>query len=396
MAISSLTYAPPVRRDARPPRPDYELLEAAGAFADEGKPLEAVMKVFQHLFPSQAIPDLAKNPFSFVQGSSRVTAKIEGDDLAITVPLVRLPTGGSAIAALRFVLTKLSANGQLYQPRLRGEDLYLEYRDKVSRLHPAKLLEVLRRMPFAADRNDDWLIGQFSALPLERAAIDPPTDDEAARCEAIWRAHWNDVEELVTESQRKRSMFFLNEVTAYAFYKIKFAIPLSGFLGARLSEAAGTFNNSQEDPDKRTAALAKCAKEMRAVSDEELRKNVGHVVYALNPLSEGKASILSGYFAGGDYIEAIEEARTSGRPFDAALALICTYTYLLAQFTWPEVVENELEAGLALASGKPWREAANLLYEHAQRLVAKFGEDAESGDGDDPDDDAGTATGGQG
>ena len=96
MAISSLTYSPPVRRDARPPRPDYELLEAAGTLADEGKPLEAVIKVYQHLFPSQAVTDLATQPFSFVQGSSRVTSKIEGDDLVISVPLVKLPTGGSA------------------------------------------------------------------------------------------------------------------------------------------------------------------------------------------------------------------------------------------------------------------------------------------------------------
>jgi hypothetical protein len=94
------------------------------------------------------------------------------------VPLVRLTPTGNAVAALRYALTTISGSGQLYQPRLRGDDLYLEFRDKLTRMHPAKVLEVLRRMPVEADRCDDWLVGQFGAQPLERAAIEPLTEDE--------------------------------------------------------------------------------------------------------------------------------------------------------------------------------------------------------------------------
>ena len=159
MAITSLTYEPPVRRSSTRPSLDYELLEAAVTLADEGRPLESLLKVFEHLLPGEKVPDLATSTFSFTQGSSKVTTRIENDDIVITVPLVKLPADGRGIAALRHVLTQISATGQLYQPRLSGDDIRLEFRDRLSRLHPAKVLEVLRAMPAEADENDDFLIG---------------------------------------------------------------------------------------------------------------------------------------------------------------------------------------------------------------------------------------------
>jgi hypothetical protein len=386
MSITSLTYVPPIRRGTRPSRPDYEQLEAAVALNDEGKHVEAVHKAFAHLFHTD-IPDLAKQPFTFVQGSSRVTARIEGDDLVIAVPLVRLPDGGRAIAALRFVLTKLAANGQLHQPRLRGDDIYLEFRDRVARMHPVKVLEVLRRMPLAADTNDDWLIGQFGALPLERAELGALDEAELARADTIWHDHWHEVEELSKESQRKRSLFFLNEVTAYALHRLNFALPLSGFVGARLNEAAATFNDGNGDPMKREASMAKALKDMKAVTPAELHGSLGHATYAISPLAEGTPKVLSGYFAGGNYIETIDRYRKSDKQIDAALALICTYNFLLARYAWPAEVEARLEDGLMKSSGKPWREAADVMWHHAKELVAEFGEDEEDSADEDGSDD---------
>jgi hypothetical protein len=389
MTISSLRYAPPILRGERPPDPDFELLDAAVALNDEGRALESVTKVFEHLFPTQKVPNLAAGPFSFVQGSSRVTVRIDNGDLLVTVPLVKLPTGGSAIAAMRYVLGKLSGAHQLHQPRLRGDVLILEFRDKLTRIHPGKLIEILRRMPMDADNNDDWLIGQFAALPLARAPVEPVNDDEFARCAAIWREHWNDCEELLKESHKKRSLFFLNELTAYALSRISFTLPLCGFLGAQLAEGGATFNNDAEDPLKRETALGKCVKHMKAVTDEELRKNLGHVVHAFSPLNEGTPGMLSHYFEAGDdtYMEAIDELRRSGRASEAALALIGTYYFLLAYNYWPEEAEAEMKRGLARASGKPWREVATLLFDHARELADRFGGEDENDEDDDSDDD---------
>lgn len=389
MAITALSYAAPIRRLPRPHNLDYALLEAAAAASDDGQVGDAIHKVFAHLFPQATIGDLATQPFTFVQGSSQVTARIDDGQLAITVPLVRLAATGNAVAALRYALTTISGSGQLYQPRLRGDDLFLEFRDKLTRMHPAKVLEVLRRMPVEADRCDDWLVGQFGALPLDRAAIEPLTDDEVARAEAAWRMHWDEVEELLKESQRKRSTWFLNEVSAIALFRVQFVLPICGYLLARISESAAVWNDGQGDPAKREAALARTAREMKAIPAAELRANLGHASYALAPLAEGQPSTLAGYFGSGDYIETIDKFRTQGKSFEAALALISSCTYLLARYAWPEDVAAALMDGLARAGGKPWRDAAALLWDHCKGLVERFCGDVtgDAGDADEPADD---------
>jgi hypothetical protein len=386
MAITSLTFAPSLKHRSEFVDLDYEMFETAIAQFEQGNQKQSVTTVFAHLFPKLPAIDFAK-PFSFVQGSSRVTVTLSEQDISIVVPLVKLPSGGGAIAALRFLLTKISGSGQLHQPRLRGDDVYLEFRDKVASLHPAKLVEVLKRMPVEADNNDDWLIGQFGAIPLEREPIAGITDEEFVAAEAMWKAHWNDVEELVKESQRKRSMFFLNEMSAYAYYRIRYALPLSGFLMSKLSEHTSTFNSTDEDPTKREATLAKCAKEMKAVTAEQLRKDLCHPVYAISPHAEGESGVLTNYFGPGDYFESIEKYRSTGKSIEAAMALISTFTFLLGRYAWPTEVDAALQGALAAASGKPWREAANILAEHAEKIIAEFGDDEEEDeDGDDDDD----------
>lgn len=385
MAITSLFYAAPIRRLTEPTELDYQLLEAAAERSDEGDAIAAVNQVFAHLFPGTAGGDLAATPLTFVQGSSRVTARIDDGHLTITVPLVTLDPAGNPVAALRYLLTTISASGQLYQPRLRGDDVYLEFRDKLSRMHPAKVLEVLRRMPVEADRCDDWLIGQFGARALERAEIEAITDDEAARAEAVWRRHWDEIDELVKESQRRRSKFFLNEVTALALFRVQFALPLCGFLGARLSESASTWNDGNQDPTRREAALLRTIKEMRAVDGAELRANLGHARYALSPLATGEASTLTNYFGTGDYIDAIDKYRTSGKSFEAALALTASSTYLLARYAWPTAVAEALTSVLASADGKPWREAAALLWD-GLKAATQFASTLAPGAAGDPDD----------
>src|ERR1700730_1530186 len=106
MSLPALSYAAPLRRSSHDKALDFELFEASVALYDEGRPLEAVNKVLAHLLPQLPAPDLSKAPLSFTQGSSRVTVRLDGDDVLAPVPLVRLPPTGSAVAAMRHVLTR--------------------------------------------------------------------------------------------------------------------------------------------------------------------------------------------------------------------------------------------------------------------------------------------------
>jgi hypothetical protein len=367
MSLSSLTYTPPIRRDAVGRALDYEVLEQAAEQFTAGDALAATRLVFRHLFPEQA-PDL-NEPFAFTQGSSRVTVRVEDGVCFVTVPMVRLPATGASVAALRYVLQSINGSGQLFQGRLRGDDVTLEFADKLIALHPHKLIEVLRRMPVEADRHDDWMERQFSATPLERAPIEPLGGPELERAAQIWALHWDEVGALLEEALRKRSVWFLNEVTGYALHRIRFALPLCGSVLPRLLEAAGTFNDADVDARKREATLGKVIREMKSLPADELARSLGHCEHALAPHAEGTPERMAQLIGPGHYRETIEKFRSTGYSLEAALAMVGTYYYLLATHSWPPEVASELKAGLLAASGKPWREAAQILLDHAEGMV---------------------------
>lgn len=380
MPISSLTCPPPVRRPQAGARPDYALLHTAIDLHESGQALESLAMTFAHLFPEHVVPDLSREPFVFVQGSSRVTALLEGDILRVRVPLVRLAPESITTAALRFVLSTISAPGQLYQPVLDGDELSLEYSDRLSRLHPYKIREVLRRMPVEADNHDDWMVMEFQCVPSERESIEELSDEEFARAWALWCSHWSEVEELVKESQRKRSGFFLNEITAYAIHHLGYALPLTGYWWARLTNAANVFNDSNQDAHQRENSLSKCVHEMKDVTAESLRASLGHARFAVSPLAEGTEKILSSNIGPEQYVDTILQLFNAGRYMESAVGLIGTYAYLLARFSWPADVETILLEGLAAVDGKPWREATSFLLKHATQVIAVASVDAAEGE----------------
>jgi hypothetical protein len=150
----------------------------------------------------------------------------------------------------------------------------------------------------------------------------------------------------------------------------------------RLLEAAGTFNNADNDPRKREATLGKLIKEMKAVTPEELASSLGHLQHALTPHREGTQEAMASLIGPGHYRETIQKYRATGYSLEAALAMIGTYYYLLATHSWPTEIAAELKAGLEASSGKPWREAAQLLLDHAETLVGDDDDDDDEDDGE--------------
>jgi hypothetical protein len=377
MSIASLQCPPPIRqRLAVAPR-DYARRDRAIESFEAGRYQEAVRETLGYLLPGMVIPDLAQESLCFVQGSARVRVGVEADTLRLSTTLAALREDSQSTAALRYFLTRLSATGQLFQPRLRGATITLEFCDRLSLLHPSKLAEVLQRLPMEADSNDGWLQQRFGVDAPDREPIAPLSDAEFTQALEIWNTHWSAVDELMLESRRRRSVRFLDALGSYAANQVRYTLPLFGSVRARLNESADAYTDKDENPNKRDSALAKCIKEMRQVGVDELRQCLGHAQFAMNPLFEGTPSLLTSMLGAGHRMQTTGELRSAGRSLEAALELIADYLYLLADNSWPAEVEAALRGGLDLVSGKPWREAADVLWNHANQTARIFGSHGE-------------------
>ncbi len=182
----------------------------------------------------------------------------------------------------------------------------------------------------------------------------------------------------------------MNELTAFATNRLYFALPHIGIVATRLDEAASTFNDTSEDPSDREAALAKCLKDMRALTPEALHAALGLATYGVSPRRRGTPQMIQRYFgASSQYMVTINEYRKGNQVLDAALALTTAYSYLLCRFAWPDELTQDMQRALQASSGKPWREAANGLYEHARAVGEKYGKDEED-EGEEADEAAST------
>lgn len=371
MALVSIVCPKAVRRPLKNASQNHDRFDRAVELHQAGSHLEAVEEAIRFVLGDHVAIDLRATPLCFVQGSSRVTISLAGEDVSVIVPLVRLTESGNPTAALRYLLSRVSGSGQMHQPRLRGDDIVLEFRDRLSRMHPVKVIEVIRRVPVEADNADDWLIDQFGVAPFNRVDIEALSAEEETRARDIWTLHWKQIDELVKETQRKRSMFFLNEVTAFAIHHVRYTLPLTGALFARIAESANVFNDTEEDPQKRETVLNKCIREMSSLSAEELARNLGHADYAITPQSEGKPEVIVNCLGNEEYMNSVQRLRTSGKHMEAAVAMIGSYNYLLARFSWTPPLDAELEAALESVSGRPFREAANTLWVNAKELVSQ-------------------------
>ncbi len=375
MAITSL-YLPRTLRRPIPYAPrDHLRREKAIELYEAGEHRAAIDEAVGYLLlPGQPAPDLSNTPLCLVQGTARVRLHIEGDRFVVRAVLGALPMEGAATAALRHFLSKLSGTGQLFQPRLRGEVVSLEFEDRLTLLHPHKLVEVVQRLAEAACNADSWLAEEYGMQSLDREPVQPLEDADVQQAITLWRQHWLGVEAMVDEVRRHRSSALLNRVADFAYSQIIYALPLNGALPERLNDANNIYGDRDEQPARRLALLAKSVKDARELPEADLVASLGHVDYAINPISEGNASLLAKVLSGSQREQAIADYHAGGRSFESALYQAVDYLYLLAWFVWPPAVEDSLRDALDQATDRPLREAADVLRARATAIVRAHGQ----------------------
>jgi hypothetical protein len=388
MAITSFTIARPVRlRTLVAPR-DFELRDRAIAKFEAGDFLDAVLDTLKYVLPDTDVASLPTQALQISQGSARVHIELLDQQLRVYANLASFSDQSQTVAALRFFLSRLSGTGQMAQPRLHAQTVRLEYAEDISLLHPHKLIEVMYRLPVEADNHDAWLQEQFDLEMTDRHAPVALDDAQFAQAWRIWDTHWQQVDALMMESRRRRQLSVLDSLGSIALNHLVFSLPLFGPVRARLIECSDQFTSRDENASKRDAELAKCIKEMRLITPEKLRDCLAHAPYALNPQQEGTQALLSSILGGGSRMQKTSEHRAAGRGLEATLELLADFLYLLAHHSWPDDVDAALRAALETATDKPFREAADLLYQSANQISKTFGNHSESENGNDPDSEA--------
>ena len=383
MAIAGLVFPSPLQKRPTFVKQDYARRDQAIRLFESNQPLSAAHETLHYLNPSAGEFDLAKAPLRWAQGTAQIQILLAGTRLSVKSQLIRVNAAQSNPAVLRYFLSKISNTGQLFQPRLSGDVLELAFSEELNLLHPQKLIEVLQKLPGIADSHDAWLCDELGADLSERAKLKALSASERKRALSFWTQHWRDMEALLLESRRRRSVQFLDSVGRLAINHVRYVLPLFGSLRHTLNQSADVFTDRDENPKVRENELARCIRTMQEATEVQLFSCLGHVNYAFSPWTPGSADVLRSAIGNVHHMHQSNELRLSGRALEATVGLVANFLYLLAYFAWPAPVERALRAALAAASNKPWQEAANIMWKHAQSIADKLGSSSDEESDDD-------------
>lgn len=386
MSLLGLQCPQPLRKRPANAQVDYARRDRAIELFENGESYKALVETLRYLNPASKPAGVRQGPLFWTQGTAKVQIALSHDDqLSVSSALANVAVEPANPAALRYFLGNISSTGKLFQPRLTDGVVGLHFSEKLSLLHPQKLIEVLQKLPLEADNHDAWMQEELGCESVGRAVPKVLNASERKRALALWVQHWSDMDALMLESRRRRSMRFLDAIGRIAVGQIRYTLPLFGSLRRKLNQSADVFIDRESGARERESELVRCVRSMRDAKPEEVLACLGHVNYAVTPWNPGSAGVLRSAIGSVHHMHQSNEFRQSGRSMEATVEILANYLYLLAYFTWPPVIEHALRQTLNGVSGQPWRVACDVLWTRSQEISRQFAGGSDDGESSEAD-----------
>jgi hypothetical protein len=335
----------------------------------QGRYLDSFFAVLDYINPSlrKTYGNASQSEFSVPHGSVVVNMAIKNDSLEVNSPFV------STTGALRVPLLRRVAELNFYplglsQIKLAGENLNFEYRCTLDTCEPFKIYYVLKEICKTADQYDDDFREKFKTKNLVQPKVTQCTPQEADQA-------WTILQDIIADtlnfanyfdSQRWYNQTF--DILNIGLKRIDYAVQPQGFLKNEIDRLIAEMSNQNANVMDRNKYARTLLAQLQQLPKEKLSEslyksqvfvpekwNLNHESTKKN--LEGFAGNANKYLNEQNYIMAVME---------------CLYAYYNLFFSnyVEKRISDEINAGLANASGKPWHEAAPALVYAMNNVMA--------------------------
>ena len=303
--------------------------------------------------------------FHIPHGSIVVDIHLTDDRLRIHADFMELPAKGS-VAMLRQV-AGLNTN-QLLLPTflLEGNRLTLDYTCPMQRTHPAKFYGVLRDICYIGDQYDDEFAAKFGATRLYTPNVQPYSAEETARLYDAIQTICREALAAVKEYDANRQGAYSWNILETAVYQILYTAAPQGQLLNELDKAVADLDRDlplNELNQKGAEALRKLA----AMSREELARDLYHVDTLIS--TKRRSSLRNVQDNLREVYGQAEQAIQGGNFEAAAIRMLYKFYEMYYYCDVQDNINGVVARALAKASGQPWEEAAEALYDAMDALM---------------------------
>ncbi len=349
---------------------DETIWEHSLRLYNEGAPLESLYQFVRYLAPS-SLPepqDLScLRSLVLTHGSVRLHLTVENEKLTVRAPVVRLPSGGRAIALMRKALT-ISANFNLASFRLEGEVLTVRYQDAIDGCHPSKLLDMISCICRVVDLHDDLFCESFGAEPAEPITVETWSGELLDQADRAYRQILDEGLALADYWDSRQNLQFSYLSLELTSGRLFWALGVKGFVSSELARILTHMQDGNIEATQRLADGRRSFEALRTIPTSQLSESL-YDAQMLIPTRREQG--LESYQSD---LKGVWQAATNAsqeREYDraASICLHCIYDDL-GNIQLPPPIYECFVAGLERAAGLSWREASEVLIAMFQDVLA--------------------------
>lgn len=348
---------------------------------DGGKPLEAFHLLLDYVNPElrETYGNAEGTEFVVPHGSIIVTFKLEDEQLKITAPFLSLPEK-NRIPLLRQLVTLNFVTFDLAQVALKGDQLYFEYSCPLALVNPYKIYYVLEEICRTGDKYDDEFETKFGAGRIYEPEVKPYDPQTVDRVYDALQQSCKECMDALSYFETNRQYGYAWNVIATTMLKFMFFAHPQGQLLNVMNQAIRE-HDREDIPLPEVVAIGKeLIESLQKTSKESLAEDLYYVETFIPPKRRSSLSNIQENFKN------TYERASKALDNDDHMACCVLIIYKFYEMYHYNDVQDDINAvvvkALKATSGKPWDEAAEILYQAIDDIM----EDNLEPDEDDDDD----------
>jgi len=346
----------------------FDLWDDVVKLFEEGKFMESLLCLFDYIDKdlSGGFGNPEKTEFNVPHGSVVVNIKVTDALVDIQVPFLRLPEK-NAIPILRRVAEINFSPLNLATIVLDGNELSFRYTTPLHLCEPWKMYYVLREICINADNFDDEFILKFGAYRVREPKVIHLPD---AKKEEIWKSFeflLNETKQYVDFFENKRMDGFVWDAILQLFFTVDYYIAPQGAMRTEMEGIVGYMQNNNYSLHEKNEKGKTYFKKLQQITRDELFSNL-YLSEVFIPVKNA-ATLDNVRNTFKNQFETAQKEMANSDFMGAALSIRYVFLYEFYYSYAPDDVVEIITASLEKSSGKPWDEAARILWQAIDQIM---------------------------
>jgi len=345
-----------------------EVWDSVVELYESGKYKESLLRLFDYvdkdIISKRGNSDHTE--FNIPHGSVVVNIKMNNGQLDVNVPFLKLPEK-SVIPILRRIAEINFSPLNLATIVLEGDELLFKYSSPLDLCEPWKMYDVFREICINADNFDDEFIQKFGAIRVHESKI---TEFDQQRKEEIWNNYQSmlaETKQYVDYFENKRIEGFVWDALLQLFLNIDYIIAPQGAMRTDLEEVVSFMQNNNYGFHEKADKGRNYFKKLQDISHDQLLSNL-YISDVFIPIKYSASHQRVKETFTHQYETAKKEMANSDF-MGAALSIRYVFLYEFYYAYAPDDVVETMTRALEQSSGRPWNEAAGILWSAIEQIM---------------------------